>query len=762
MAELTAVGRRLPRADAYEKVTGAARYTGDLKLPGMLYGKLLRSPHGHARIRGIDTSRAEALPGVVAILHHGNTPRRIFAQSEYTATAPAAAPPPDQYLFDQVVRYAGEPVAAIAAVDADTAERAAELIAVDYEPLPVVTDPLAALAPGAPVVNQLPGSQGNLAMHIPIHFGDVEQGFAAAEVVVEGRFYTSKQKHVQTEPYTCVADYDVRGRLTVWTPNQTPHPLRKQLADLFGLPLSRVRVIVPHLGGGFGGRVGFVGEQWAVALAMRAHRPVRLEYSRLEDFIGTESRHPMVVEGRLGARRDGTLTAVQFKTWSNAGAYITQSPDVTAVGGLFGLRLYRCENRWFDGYVVYTNTPPSGAYRGFGAPQHYFALEQLIDELAGKLGRDPLDLRRQLAVQKGQVDQWTQLPIASGRFADLLSAGAEAVGWAEKRGRRLREGPWVHGVGCGCIMWVSGTACLHPGMVEGSGAICRLNLDGTVDVSVGATDLGTGIGTTLAQIAAEVLAIPVDHVRVILGDTDVTPFDAGAHASRTLFHAGNAVQLAAADVGRQILAMGAELLEVSAADLELKAGRLEVRGAPGKGASLADLALHTYTRVTEIVGKGYAPQTNAPPYAAHFAAVAVNTETGQVRVLRYVAVHDVGRAINPTVVEGQIEGAVFHGLGYALSEDLLFDPQTGSALNASFMDYKFLTAADVPHIRAILVEDPDPNGPFGAKGIGEVGLPPVAAAVANAIADATGARLTRLPMTPERVLQALRQAAAGT
>lgn len=761
MTAYTAVGHRIPRADAYEKVTGAARYAGDLKFPGMLHGKLLRSPHAHARIRSIDTARAAGLPGVLAILHHGNTERKLFAQSEYTATAPDAAPPPDQYLFDAVVRYAGEPVAAIAAVDADTAERAAELVAVEYEPLPVVTDPLEALRPEAPVINRNAASQGNLAMRIPIHFGDVETGFAEAEVTIERRFRTSKQKHVQTEPYACVAEYDARGRLTVWTPNQTPHPLRKQLAQLFDLPISRVRVVTPPVGGGFGGRVGFVGEHWAAALAMATRRPVRLEYSRLEDFIGTESRHPMIIEARIGAKRDGTLTAMHLKTWSNAGPYITQSPDVTAVHGQFFLRLYRCANRWYDGHVVYTNTPVSGAYRGFGAPQAYFALEQMIDELAERLGRDPLDLRRQLAVQKGEIDQWTQLPIRSGRFQDCLDAGARAIGWAEKRGRRRRDGPWAYGVGCGCIMWVSGTACLHPGMVEGSGATVRLNLDGTIDVVSGATDLGTGIATALAQVAAETLGVPVDHVRVVLGDTDVTPFDAGSHASRTMFNAGNAVARAAADARQQILDVAASLLEASPADLEVCNGRVEVKGVPDVGIGLAELAMKAYARVTEIIGKGYAPQANAPPYAAHFAEVAVNTETGEVKPIRYVAVHDVGRAINPTTVEGQIEGAVFHGIGYALSEDLIVDPVTGSALNASFMDYKVLTAADMPELTTILLEDPDPDGPFGAKGIGEVGLPPVAGAIANAIYDATGARVTQLPMTPERVLQAIRAAGDG-
>lgn len=753
---LQVVGRSVRKNDALAKVTGQARYTGDLKLPGMLHARLLRSPYAHARIRSIDTSRAEALPGVAAVLTHHNTPAKLFAQSEYTATAPEGAPPPDQRIFDDKVRYAGEAVAAVAAVDLDTAAAALALIEVDYEPLPVVTDPLAALQPGAPVVNDRIG-QGNLAMHIPLYFGDIEQGFAAADFIVERRVFTSRQKHVQTEPYTCVASYDEQGCLTVYTPNQTPHPVRKQLAQLFDLPMSRVRVVTPAIGGAFGGRVGLVAEYYAVALTLAARRPVRLEFSRMEDFIGTEARHPKIVDIRIGAKADGTLTAIHVTSHANAGAYVSQSPDVTAVGGLFALRPYRCANRAFDGYVIYTNCPVAGAYRGFGSPQTYFALEQAIDEVAERAGIDPLEYRLRHTVQAGETDQWTGLEIKSSGFDECVRQGAAAIGWAEKRGRKRRNGPWQHGVGAAAIMWVSGTACLHPGMVEGSMATLRLNLDGTVDVCSGATDLGTGIGTTLAQIAAEELGIDVHAVRVVLGDTDVTPFDAGAHASRTLFNAGNAVVRAAADARTQMFAVAAELLEADPSDLEMAGGQIAVRGAPQRAVSLESVAMAAYRQLTEVIGKGAAPQSNAPPYCAHFAEVAVHAETGQVRLIKYVAVHDVGRAINPQIVEGQIEGGVFHGIGYALAEDLQVDAETGSVLNASFMDYKFLTADDMPELVTIVLETPDPNGPYGAKGIGEPSLPPVAAAIANAVYDAVGVRPDRVPMTAERILTALRQ-----
>lgn len=762
MTQLKVVGQRVAKSDAPEKVTGTARYSADMRLPGMLFGRLLRSPHAHARITKIDTTKAEALPGVEAVLHFGNTPRRCVPISPFQATAPETQLPPDQLLFDDTVRYAGQAVAAVAAIDQETADRAVELIEVEYELLPVVTDPIKALEPDAPIVNSTPASKGNLKAHLEFKVGDVEAGFAEADIIVEGRFRTPKQKHAQMEPWACLAAFDAAGRLTVWSPNQSPHPVRKLIADLFGLPISKVRMITPPIGGGFGGRMGLVGEKWAVALAEATRRPVKIVYSRSEDFVEFESRNPMIVELKIGARQDGSLTAIQAKTWTNAGAYTTQSTGITAVHGLTLLRTYRVEHRSFDGYIVYTNTPVSGAYRGYGGPQAAFALEQLIDELAERLGRDPLEYRKQIAAQKGDLDFLTQLPIATCALPEALDAGAAAIGWQEKRGRRRQEGPWVYGVGAASCMWVSGTGCMGPGLEEGSGARVRLSLDGTVDVVAGATDLGTGIGTTLAQIAAEALGIAPENVRVVLGDTDVTPYDVGAHASRTLFNSGNALIAASDSLREQILNVAADMLEASPADLELADGHVGVRGVPDRRVSLADVANTAFKKSMELTAGGYSPQTNAPPYAAHFAEVAVNVETGQVRLINYVAAHDIGRAINPTIVEGQVEGGVFHGIGFALSEDFLIDENTGSPLNATFMDYKVLTANDIPYIKTILLEDPDPSGPFGAKGVGEVGLLPVAAAIANAIYDATGVRVRHAPMTPEHVLRALHAQASAS
>jgi xanthine dehydrogenase molybdenum-binding subunit len=748
------VGQPLPRLDAVAKVTGTARYAADLQLPGMLHGRILRSPYAHARVTRLETRRAEALPGVVAVLSHVSLPGKSYRQSPYALTAADPVATPDQSLFDPVVRHAGQPVVAVAAVDVDTAMAALDLVEVAYEPGPVVTDPEAALRPGAPLVNEAWGS--NLAGRLRYGTGDVDAGFREADIVLGRRFTTSRQKHVQTEPFACLADITADGVITVWTPSQTPHPLRGQLAALFGLPMSQVRVVTPAIGGAFGGRVGVVAEPYAVALALAARRPVRLEFSRAEDFVGTETRHPMMLDVRVGARRDGSLVAMQMTAYVNAGPYVTQSMDVTAVAGQLFLRPYHCPHRRFEGLVALTNAPVAGAYRGYGGPQVSWALEQMVDEVAERAGVDPLALRLRLARGVGDTDPLTGLEIRTSGLAECFRRGAAAIGWEARRGRRRRDGVWVHGVGAAMVAWNSGLGCMGAALVEAAGAAVRLNLDGTLDLATGSTDIGTGIATALRQIAAEELGVDPAGIRMVTGDTDVTPYDSGAHGSRSLFTGGHAVLRAVADARRQILQVASELLEAAPDDLHIVGGWVSPRGVPDRAVDLRAVALAAHRTRGEIRAQAGTVQANALSHGAHFVEVAVNTETGQVRIERYVAAHDVGRAINPLAVEGQIEGAVFHGIGYALSEDMVVDGETGAPLNATLMDYKVLSAADTPPIEVIILETPDPAGPVGAKGVGEVGLPPVAPAIANAIHDATGVRLADLPMTPPRVLRALR------
>lgn len=746
------VGRRLPKPDAIRKVTGAARYAGDLSEPGMLHAVILRSPHPHARIKELDTRAAEAMPGVVKVLHHGNVTAGPFTTSEWDAPAALGSLPRDQVLFSAVVRYVGEPVAAVAAVDPATAAAAAEAILVEYESLPAVFDAEAALEPNAPRVHA--HMESNVAAHIPLPFGDTDAGFGEADHIIERRFVTSRQKQTPMEPFTCVAQYD-GDLLTVITPNQTPHQARVKLADIFGLAVNRVRIVTPTMGGGFGGRTGLVGEPWAAALALATRRPVRLEYSRYEDFIATEARHPAIIDVKAGFKQDGSLTALYVKSVLNTGPYVSQGAAVTAVHGLTILRPYKCPQRRFDGYTVLTNASPASAFRGFGGPQAAFALEQVIDEIAEAVGKDPLQLRREILAGPGDLDGMLFRPIESNGMRLCLEAGAEKIGWAQKRARGSGNGVWRRGVGMAASVWVSGTGCLGEALTEASVANLRLNADGTVTLITGAMDCGTGPGTTLAQIVAEELGVPFDAVRVIAGDTDVTPLDLGAHASRTLFVAGLAAHDAARQAKEQALQVAAEMLEVSPADLETREGRIGVVGAPDRSVAYAQVAVKAFARLGEIGGRGVAPQRQAAPYGAQFAEVEVNVQTGQVRVVRMVAAHDVGRAINPTIVEGQIEGGVVQGIGYALTEDMPVDNETGQPLGASFMDYRVLTSADVPLVESIVIEAPDEAGPYGAKAVGEPGIIPTAAAIANAIYDAVGVRINRLPITPARVLEAL-------
>lgn len=755
---LRAVGRSVPKRDALDKVTGAARYTGDLTLPGMLRARFLRSPHAHARIISIDTSRAETLPGVHAVLTYKNTPKTKYSDTKTDQLSLLPFPPNlDQVLFDDTVRYAGEPVAAVAAVDLPTVEAALALIEVEYEPLPVVLDVLAALAPDAPQVHD--HVQNNTAGYLPLSFGDVAAGLAQADLVVEETFSTSRQKQAQMEPTACVAHWDETDRVSVWSPTQTPHLTKQKLASLFGVPQSHVRVVNPYIGGAFGATLGFTLEPHAVALSRVARRPVRLDVTREEMFVSNSSRHPMTITLTMGFTREGNPTAIKAHVVSNTGAYATEGADVTGATTAHFFRLYPCFNIAFEGITVYTNAPPAGGFRGYGGPQAWFAVEQVIDIAAERLGLDPLELRRRISVGKGGFDGVLQLPITSCGLPECLDRGSAAIGWARRRDQGTKD-PTARkrrGIGMASVMWVSGTACLVS-TLDTSAALVTMNEDGSATVASAACDMGTGARTALVQIVADELGVPLDMVHIGAVDTDLTPIDAGAHASRTLFMAGNACRAAAADVREQLLAVAASELEVDTADLELDQGVIRVRGVAEKSTTVQAVAHGVYLKGRQFLGRGVAPQTNEPPFGAQFVEVEVDTETGVVEIVKVVAAHDVGRAINPVIVEGQIEGALQQGLGFTLMEDVPLDPETGSPKTVTLADYRMPSAGWMPPTEVILVEEAGPTGPFGAKGCGEMGLGPTAAAVANAIYDAVGVRITTLPITSERVLAALKQA----
>jgi xanthine dehydrogenase molybdenum-binding subunit len=758
--ELQVVGKRIPPPDRAEKATGTAQFTVDTKLPGMLIGKVLRSPHAHARITRVDTSQAEKLPGVEAVLTREDVPRKLFNQSciGLALRSPRAmGEQQDQYILDDRVRFVGDGVAAVAAVDENTAEKALALIDVEYEPLPAVFDPLEAMKPGAPRIHD--SAENNVAWHAvyPFAAGDVDRGFQEADCVVEDTFYTSKQKHGQIELDACLASFDVNGRLTVWSPCQHPHLARRTIAELFDMPEGMIRWQTPYLGGSFGGRINLNAEPICIALAKKAGKPVKLEYTREEDFIVHESRQPYIYRLKMGFKQDGTITAIQARLTANAGAYFTHSGSVTGVSLISLMALYRCPNKAGEADIVYTNSPISGGMRGYGSSQANFAMEQLLDVAAEKLGMDPAELRLKNFKVVGEPGWLPIYPMQSCAVDECVRIGAERIGWREKR---EKEGVRRRGVGMACVTGSSGTA---GAALEHSNAFIKLNEDGSASLVVSPVENGAGILGVLAQIAAEELGVRAEDVHVVRAGTDITQFDIGTHANRSTYVIGNAVLRAAREARGQLLERASKTLKVPIEELEVKDRRVYVKESPENGISVAEVvrgAIYNFRRESLHISGRCSFESGpviSPTHLATFVEVEVDTETGEVKVLRMVNVADIGQAINPMNVEGQIEGGAIQGLGWALTEDFVFDDKTGETITKGFKTYKLPSMLDIPRMEVILVEHPDPAGPFGAKGIGETAIIPPAAAIANAIYDAVGVRIKELPISPEKVLRALKE-----
>jgi CO/xanthine dehydrogenase Mo-binding subunit len=755
---LLVVGRSVPRVDAVEKVTGRARYVSDLVLPGMVHAKVLRSPYPHARVRRVDVARAGALPGVVATL----TGRDLTWCDPYFGPAFRDRP----ILAIDVARYEGEPVAAVAAVDELTAAAALDLIEVDYQPLPAVLTLEDALAPGAPLVHTTPPLAGHFAdlstlrprpgtnVCHQFHYarGDAAAAFADADLVLEDTYRFPPVQHCALEPHAALAAWDESGALTVWASTQNPYSVRVELAKMFGVPLSRIRIVVPHLGGGFGSKTYAKLEPLAAALARVAGRPVRLAASAAEAFQ-TVRRCSARVTMRVGFRRDGALAAVECRAHYDVGAYADIGPRVVQKGTYTATGPYRVPHVALDAGAVYTNTTPGGAFRGFGVPQLAWALESLLDVAADRLGRDPVDLRRHNLLAHGEEFAPGDTPI-DGKFEESLGRAAEAIGWtqaaAADRGR-----------GVAAML----KASIAPSVSE---AIVRLHADGSVTVLASAVEMGQGARTVLAQIAAEVLAVPLTRVTVVQPDTAITPYDQTTSSSRSTTMTGRAVQAAAEDVREQLLRIAAERLGIPARDLALEDGAVV---APPARLPYPDvLALRFGMSGGELIGRGVvAPGRSAAPLggstpfwemAVGAAEVSLDEETGALQVERYVSVADVGRAVNPLLLEGQDEGGVVQGLGHTLLEEMVYGD--GHLLNGTPLVYRVPRAEDVPPaLECHFVENADGSGPFGAKGAGEGSLIPVSPAVANALARLTGVRLRDLPLTPERVWRALRALGRG-
>jgi CO/xanthine dehydrogenase Mo-binding subunit len=724
-ASLSVVGKPKTRIDGPERVTGRATYTADLQLPGMLYGKILRSPYAHALIKKIDPSRAEDYPGVRAVLTHKNIPKIPFHG--------------EVLVLEETLRYAGDEVACIIAEDEEVCEDALKLIEVEYTKLPFVLDPEEGLKPGAPRVHP----QGNLWYERPSLYerGDIQRGFEEADVVVEDVFRTQSALHNCLETHGSVALWE-GDHLTVWDSTQHIFGVRAQISQFLQLPLDKVRVIKQFMGGGFGSKNN-VGKYTLLAAigARMTGRPVKIMLDRHEENLAAGNRPASIQHLRIGSKRDGTLTAIHLVAHCAAGAFVIIPP---AIGGPVR-QLYTCPNVKTEQYTVLTNSGPMSAFRGPGYVEGTFALESLIDELAHRIDIDPLDLRLK---NYTEINQITGQPYSAKGLRDAYTRGAEAIGWiGRKKGLR---GSRRRGFGMASQIW------------GGSGgppayAFVKINPDGTAGLITGTQDLGTGTKTALAQIAAEELGFPLERVTVEIGDTQTGPYSPLSAGSMTLASMGPAVRFAACDARQQLLAIAAQFLEVPEEKLDIKEGRFQ-SPVLEKNVPVSDVLANF--RNFMVLGRGArAPNPeglSVNTFGAQFVAVEVDTETGEVTVEKVVAVHDSGRVVNPLVISSQIEGGIFQGQGFGLMEQRIIDRASGLVLNANLEDYKVVTAMDVPEIVPEMIDRPDLQANnLGLKGIGEPPIIPTAAAMANAMADALEVRISELPLTRDRILQVL-------
>jgi len=745
------VGHSLPRMDAPGKVTGTAVYASDFALPGMLHGKLLRSREPHARLVRIDAARARALPGVRAVLTAADVPDVRYGGALKDETV----------LARDRVRYVGQPVAAVAATTREAAEAALAAIEVVYEPLPAVLDLEAALAPGAPLIHEAWATyaaipilhrEGNVCHRARIVVGDVERGFAEADRIFEHRFRTAMVHQGYTEPRAAVASWDSSGQVTVWSNTQLPFEIQNTLAEILELAPSKIRVIVPGIGGGFGGKLRIGVEHVAALLARRTGRPVRVLTTSEEELTAAYPRQGTRVELRTGVTRAGRITAKEGRIWFDTGAFAGSGPGVASVATLVLAGPYKIPNLLLEGYAVYTNKTNCGSFRAPSGPQANFAVESQMDMIADALGLDPLEFRLQNIVREGDEGPTGQV-LAGVGLEECLRRAAAAIGWDDRRPAPGR------GKGLACGWWTTTGGS--------SGVYVKINPDGTVALNTGAAEIGTAALTGAAQVLAEELGVDLADISVVSADTFATPFDFGAQGSRTAFAVGNACRAAVADLRRQLVGLAAAQLGVPADALELR--DKAVVGA-GTRVTLAELARLSQASGGGLIAHGtfIAPPTaydakrveahvypafHSPSFHAHAVDLSVDRETGEITLHRYVVAQDVGFAVNPAAIEGQIEGGVAQGLGQALSEELVY--AEGRVLNPNLTDYKMPTALDLPRIESILVQHPSAVGPYGAKGVGEPPNIEPPAAVANAVAAAVGVRVTTLPITAEKVALAL-------
>jgi CO/xanthine dehydrogenase Mo-binding subunit len=774
--EIRQIGRTVRRLDYQTKVTGQARYLADMNVPGMCHGKILRSPYAHARIKRIDASRAMKAAGVIAVLTRDDI---LHDQGIEPFYGPVFK---DQTIVAvEKVRHVGDPVAAVAALTVDAAEEALALIEVDYEELPAVLDVREALSTKPTLVHdsvKLPSSgfadlaeikpvEGtNICTHFKLNRGDIEKGFAEADQVFEDTFTLPATQHSFLETHACIASVEAGGRITVWATTQNPFVVRTQLANIFKVPVSKVRVIVPYLGGGYGGKVYPKVEPITVALAQKAGRPVRLVLSREEVFY-TITKHAAVIRMKTGVKNDGTLVARECEIHLDTGAYAEIGPRVAKKSGYTAAGPYRIPNLKIDSYSVYTNKPPAGAFRGFGVSQSAWAVESQMDVIAAALKMDPLELRKKNGYDEGDKFVTDETLRAVG-LKECLEEVAKSIGWEGEKFKSSR----VQGSRPENVKRGKGLACMIKATITPSisCAVVKLNEDASLSIYIGTVEMGQGSDTVMAQIAGAELGIPIQNIQVLGVDTDVVPYDLTTSSSRSTFHMGKAVQLAAQDIQRQLKQIVAKEYSVPEDKIGFADGKVRL---PEAALDYAEVMFKRFgMQGGTLVGDGQVKTATKDEFgekstsafwflAAGAAEVEVDTDTGKFKLVKYATAVDVGKALNPLGCRQQLAGAAITGIGQAIFEEIAYD--NGQLINPNLVDYVLPSLGDMPAIiDPICVETPDRNGPFGAKGIGESALIPVAPAIANAIYDAVGVRIKDLPIKAEKIYFGLERNNSGS
>ena len=753
------IGKITKRVDGQALVRGKPVFTDDLKLDKPLFIKILHSPHAHAKILKIDTSKAAKINGVAGIFTHKDFPIHYYTTAGQGAPEPG---PRDFRILDDTMRYVGDNVAFVAAESLEIAEKALRAIKVEYKILPANFDPAKAME--FPPLHPIKGPNGiihdikrNIAAHIEADLGNVDKAFKTCKYIFNGEYSTPYAQQAHIEPHVTLTWLDENGRLIIRTATQVPFHVRRIVAEVLDLPIRKIRVIKPRIGGGFGSKQEILNEEICAAVTLKTGRPARIEYTRKEEFYAARARHPQRIKLKIGLNEKYQIQVIDMDILENTGAYGGHSLTVMSVTAQKTLSLYRCKNIRLVGNAVYTNLPIAGAYRGYGAPQGFWALESLMDEIAYELKIDPIELRKINHVQVGddipiakilgEGGEGFPVKIRSMGLDECLDQGKKLIEWDKIR-KMKQSSIMRRGVG----LAVCGQGSGIPGVDMGS-AFIKMNEDASFNLLVGATDIGTGSDTMLAQIAAEVLEVSADNISIYSSDTDFTPFDSGAYASSTTYISGMAVKKAAEKVKAQILAIGKKLLSVGSA--KIASGKVIAES--GKRISYEEICTKAFytEEQQQIMAEASHMSYNSPaPYNATFADVSVDTETGIVRVNKIVSVTDAGQVINPQMSEGQVEGAIPQSLGMALSEFMIFD-EKGAPINTNFNNYHIYTAIDMPEIIAKFVKSNEPTGPYGAKAVAEIPINGPAPAVANAVFNAVGVRIRNLPITAEKVLKKL-------